>query len=100
MENFNTKNEIDKAFNETIAIFMAAPVMQAIGSGALTIGGYKSILREVYHYTKENPQIQAFATTYFRGNDRETVKMFLRHAVSEIGHEYLAFTLNNCFHSI
>jgi pyrroloquinoline quinone (PQQ) biosynthesis protein C len=37
---------------------------------------YKSFLREVYHYSKEDPQIQALASVYFRGADRQQVKPF------------------------
>lgn len=51
---------------------------------------YKSFLREVYHYSKEDPQIQALASVYFRGADRQQVKPFFRHAISEIGHDLMA----------
>jgi pyrroloquinoline quinone (PQQ) biosynthesis protein C len=51
---------------------------------------YRSILREIYFYTRENPQIQALAAVYFRGNNRRMVKPFFRHAITEIGHDRLA----------
>ena len=90
MKDINIKAEIDRAFAETVSAFMTTPAIQSIRAGKLTLGGYKSILREIYHYTKEDPQIQAYASVYFRGEDRESVKLFLRHAISEIGHEKLA----------
>ena len=64
--------------------------MQTLAQGRITLDQYKSVLREIYHYSKEDPQIQALATVYFRGDDRGTVKMFLKHAISEIGHDRMA----------
>ena len=37
-----------------------------------------------------SPEIQALCTAWFRGSDRELVKPFLQHAMSEIGHDQLA----------
>ena len=51
---------------------------------------YKSYLEQTYHYTKNNPQIQALATVYFRGKDRDFVKLFYKHAISEVGHDLMA----------
>ena len=56
----------------------------------MTVEHYKAYLRQTYHYTKDNPQIQALATVYFHGTDRQFVKMFYKHAISEIGHDELA----------
>lgn len=58
--------------------------------GSIRLPHYKAVLREIYHYSKEDPQIQALASVYFRGDDRATVKMFLKHATSEIGHDLMA----------
>jgi pyrroloquinoline quinone (PQQ) biosynthesis protein C len=44
----------------------------------------------VYYYTRENPQIQALASVYFRGHDREFGRMFFNHAISETGHDKMA----------
>jgi hypothetical protein len=56
----------------------------------MTVDHYKAYLRQTYHYTRDNPQIQALATVYFRGEDRSLVKMFYKHAISEIGHDEMA----------
>ncbi len=64
--------------------------MKKLAEGSIQVPQYKAVLREIYHYSKEDPQIQALATVYFRGEDRALVKMFLRHATSEVGHDQLA----------
>ena len=64
--------------------------MQHVASGNLTIEEYRSYLRQVYFYVRENPQLQALATAYFRGRQRDLVKGFYQHAISEVGHEQLA----------
>ena len=56
----------------------------------MTLPHYQSVLCELFHYVRENPQIQALAAVYFRGDDRQQVKAFFRHATSEIGHDMLA----------
>jgi pyrroloquinoline quinone (PQQ) biosynthesis protein C len=64
--------------------------MRKLAAGEVGIPHYQVYLRETYYYTREDPQIQAFATAWFRGQDRKMVKPFLRHALSEVGHEQLA----------
>src|ERR1700756_5057001 len=59
-------------------------------NGDITTDHYASYLRETYFYTRDNPQIQAVATAWLRGPDRQAVKAFLRHALSEVGHDGLA----------
>lgn len=64
--------------------------MQALTKGSIGVQHYCGILRQIFHHTRENPQIQALASVYFRGNQREVVKSFFQHAASEIGHDQLA----------
>ena len=61
-----------------------------LADGSLGIPHYKEVLRQIFHHARENPQIQALATVYFRGSQREVIKNFYRHAISEIGHDRLA----------
>jgi hypothetical protein len=77
-------------FERVLRAFEASPAMQRIITGKLTANHYKSYLRQTYHYTKDNPQIQALATVHFHGSDRKFVRMFYKHAISEIGHDELA----------
>ena len=88
----NQMNIIKAEFAKVLQVFEASPAMQRILRGNMTIEHYKSYLQQTYHYTKDNPQIQALATVYFRGNDREYVRMFYKHAISEIGHDELALS--------
>lgn len=56
----------------------------------MSVPQYRSILRQVFHHTRENPQLQVLATVYFRGRERDMVRPFFKHAASEIGHDQLA----------
>ncbi|MEO0974205.1 MAG: iron-containing redox enzyme family protein [Pseudomonadota bacterium] len=64
--------------------------MQRLASGNAGVEHYKAYLRQVFHHTRENPQLQALATVYFKGNQRSVVRRFFTHATSEIGHDRLA----------
>jgi pyrroloquinoline quinone (PQQ) biosynthesis protein C len=77
-------------FDEVLIDFEQSVAIKAIAAGTFTVAHYKAVLREIYFYTRENPQIQALAAVYFRGNDRPMVKPFFRHAISEIGHDRMA----------
>ena len=81
---------IKEEFAKVLTVFEASPAMQRILTGDMTIEHYKAYLRQTYHYTRDNPQIQALATVYFHGADRHFVKIFYKHAISEIGHDELA----------
>ena len=79
-----------ETFDTVLSDFNASPAIARLRSGSLGIEHYKAYLRETYYYTRENPQIQALATVFFRGSDREMVSLFMKHATSEIGHDQLA----------
>jgi hypothetical protein len=81
---------LETEFRSVLATFAASPVMRMLAAGSITLAHYKAVLRETYHYAKEDPQIQALAAIHLRGEDRGTVKMFLKHATSEIGHDLMA----------
>lgn len=83
-------NVLRSQFQNVLRAFEGTPAMRRLLSGALSIAHYKSYLRQTYHYTRDNPQIQTLAAVYFRGDDRGAVKMFFRHASSEIGHDEMA----------
>ena len=83
-------SDVDTAFEQIKQEFLNSQPMQLLASGQLTLEHYKSILREIYYYSREDPQIQALAAVYFRGQDRAQVKPFLRHAIAEVGHDELA----------
>ena len=78
------------AFDAAMAEFNQSPAIRFLLSGEFEARHYNAILRQFYHYTKENPQMQALAAVYFRGTDRQMVKPFMRHAISEVGHDHMA----------
>lgn len=86
----NIAETVNRDFRVVMEAFARSPAMRMLASGGVQLVHYKAVLREIYHYAKEDPQIQALAAVYFRGEDRRTVKMFLKHAVSEVGHELMA----------
>lgn len=86
----NPMDTVLAEFHDVLADFDSSLPMRRIASGEITINHYKEILRQIFHHARENPQIQALATIYFRGEQRRMIKDFYRHAISEIGHDQLA----------
>jgi pyrroloquinoline quinone (PQQ) biosynthesis protein C len=86
----DTVSILKDEFSSVIEDFNASPAVRRVLEGRLSIAHYQSILREIYHYAKEDPQIQALAAVHFRGKDRQFVKMFFKHATMEIGHDRMA----------
>ena len=79
-----------EAFQPALDSFLASPAMQKVASGDVTIEEYRSFLKQVYYYVRENPQLQTLAAVYFRGRQRRMVRNVYKHALSEVGHEQLA----------
>jgi pyrroloquinoline quinone (PQQ) biosynthesis protein C len=82
--------KLEERFQPVLASFLASEPMRRLSGGALTVEEYRSVLKQIFHHTRENPQLQALATVYFRGRQRDMVRMFYKHAASEIGHDQLA----------
>lgn len=78
-------------WKERMKVEASRPWMKRMNGGDLKVAHYKGFLLETYHNTSYNPQLQAFATMYIRGNPRSVVKRFFQHATSEIAHDLLAF---------
>ena len=81
---------LQKAWRPVESTFMSSRPIARLARQQIGVAHYAAYLRETYFYTRENPQIQAIATAWFRGRDREMVKPFLRHALSEVGHDRMA----------
>ena len=86
----STLEQINSVFDLAITDFNACEGMQRFWDRGLGLEHYASLMRQIFHHARENPQIQAAATAFFRGRQREMVQPFLRHAVSEVGHDQLA----------
>jgi hypothetical protein len=82
--------EIKHAWTPIIEDFNSSGPLKRLGSGNISIEHYKSVLRQIFHYSREDPQIQALTTIYFRGKQRQLIRKFYQHAISEIGHDQLA----------
>ena len=86
----NAFEEIKKEWHAQMVVLNKLPWMQRLSSGNLEVSHYMGFLQETYHNAGMNPQLQAYATMFFQGRPREMVKMFYRHAISEIAHDLLA----------
>jgi len=86
----NPNEQLAEVFDDVITTFNNCEGMLRFKNRTLSKAHYAALMRETYFYTRENPQIQAAATAFFRGGQRNVVKDFLRHATSEIGHDQLA----------
>lgn len=82
--------ELQEAFVPVQAAFFRSSGIARVMQGRISSSHYASYLRQVFHHTRENPQIQALATVYFRGHQRAAIKRFFKHASSELGHDLLA----------
>lgn len=86
----NYFNRAKSHFELEMNNFLQTESMKMLTAGGVTLDQYKSWLREVYYYVRENPQIQTFGAVYFRGKQRFMVRNVFKHALSEVGHEQLA----------
>jgi len=84
------KREIQEACEIAFRRMVAIPGVQMLMAGKIEIKHYKAILREIYLYTKDTPQMLAALCAHLRGDQRESVKMMMKHAASEVGHHNLA----------
>ena len=82
--------QIQDGFQQNLGTFMGCRTIASLMEGRITVEHYKGILRQIFHHTRENPQLQALSTVYFRGRQREVIQRFYRHATSEVGHDQLA----------
>lgn len=80
-----------KTWQETMTQEMARPWSMRLNTGNLSLCHYKGFLLETFHNTKKNPQLQAFATMYFKDISYGITKKFFLHASSEVSHDSLAF---------
>lgn len=77
-------------FDEELARFQDSRALRFLHSEAFGVEHYASVLREIYFYTRDSPQLQAAFTLSFQGEQRRAVRRMLGHAMDEIGHEELA----------
>jgi predicted GNAT family N-acyltransferase len=85
-----TMSRLQTDFQAIAERFHAHPACDRFRRGDATVAEYASLMVSVAQQARENPQIQAYATAFFRGHQRDLVRTFFKHAVSEIGHDQLA----------
>lgn len=85
-----TLDHLKTDFKTIAEAFQMSPPIVRVFQERITVDHYKSLLRQLYHQVRENPQIMTVATAHFRGSQREIIKDFTKHAVSEMGHDVLA----------
>jgi len=81
---------LKKEFKNAAEEFFQNPAVKRGLEGNITVDHYKSLLRQLFHQVRDNPQVLALAAVYFKGHQREVIKGLCKHAVSEMGHENLA----------
>lgn len=86
----NKLEKIRSAWFEQVQVLNQSPWFERLLKGDLELKHYKGFLLQTYHHAGLNPQIQAFATMYFKENHRDIFGMFYKHAASEIGHDLIA----------
>ncbi|MBL8724249.1 MAG: iron-containing redox enzyme family protein [Planctomycetes bacterium] len=86
----NYRTRLANLFKEVSNDFNQSRAIKRLLNGDLRVEHYASILTEIFHYTREDPQIQAEAAVHFHGSQRAMVGPFLKHAISEVGHDQLA----------
>ncbi len=86
----NAYQALVDTWNKNLETMSRSKAFELMASSQITRTQYAAMLRQIFHQARENPQIQALATMRFRGEERELVKTFLRHAISEVGHDDLA----------
>lgn len=78
---------IDRAVAGARARFLAAPLMQGLRAGTLSVDLYRAWLTQQFHFTVHTTRFLAVAATRIPYG-REALRVrFLKHALEEFGHE-------------
>ncbi len=86
----DTMERLNHFFQPVMKEYLASPALASLAAGTLKVDEYREIVREVYHFDRETPQIHAVAASYFHGRERDLVRLYFQHATSEVGHDELA----------
>lgn len=86
----NAYQSLVDAWRQGLPLMANSPAFQRIASGQITQPQYAAVLRQIFHNAGYNPQLMLLCASRLRGQDRQCVKSFSRHAISEIGHDELA----------
>jgi hypothetical protein len=83
-------DHLNTEFAAAMAALNDSAAMRRLWSGGVKVPEYAQYLRQVVHYTAVNPQLQALAGANLGRAKRKLVGTYLKHALSEVGHDQLA----------
>lgn len=81
---------VEAASREAFQYLLSTPGFQRIVRGEITAEEYKSVMKEIYYYTRETPQMLGVLSSRLRGHQRDAIKVLFKHGISEIGHDQMA----------
>ncbi len=82
--------QIRNQWHDARARLMQTPFFQKLAADDLTLDHYKTLLRETYYNTRDNPHTYALFASRLRGKQADIFQRVQRHAASEYGHHLLA----------
>lgn len=80
---------IKKEWGKAFAEMNQSEGFSRLMKGDVTKEHYVQMVKQLYLQVRENSSLQAMCTNRFKGPRRSLVSMFLKHALSEVGHEQL-----------
>jgi|GEM_PF-2497740 len=81
---------IEEASREAFRSLNLTDGFQQIIRGEINLSEYRSMMKEIYYYTRETPQMLGVLSSRLRGNQRAAIRVLFKHALAEIGHDQLA----------
>jgi pyrroloquinoline quinone (PQQ) biosynthesis protein C len=72
------------------ATLLQGEFFRRLNEGALSPKHYRTLMREIYHNTRNHPQHFALMAAKLTGNKRQAAKNIFRHCIAEWGHDQLA----------
>ncbi len=82
--------QIRNEWHDARARLLQTPFFQKLAANQLTLEHYKTLLRETYYNTRDNPHTYALFASRLKGRQADIFQRVQRHAASEYGHHLLA----------
>ena len=75
---------LKKEWSSSVQKLYQSPGMKVILSGDFEYSQYQEVLKQLYLYYRNLPQVHALATVYFHGSQRELIKDFYHYSITKI----------------
>lgn len=85
----NAQEIIDREWLRAYEDMLQTEGFQRIAKGDLTKEHYIAVLRQLFHQVRATGGLMGQSVAKLKGRQREIVRLFFGHAVSEVGHEQL-----------